>query len=140
MTIVNVKSLLNYMPSCLTCLRALRALITPLARLIWYLRALLTRDIKSLIKDDFKYIYIYIYIYMMDIYIYIHIYMMDIYIYIILYIHIHTFFFDYFFYWAFSLISHWAFSLCTIFKPNWNELIIMIMMINITIIETYPLK
>ena len=59
----SVLSLLNYVlcvPSCLTCLRAfaftrlcaLRALI--FTRLIWYLRALLTGDIKCLIKGNFK--------------------------------------------------------------------------------------
>ena len=38
------------------------------------------------------------------------------------------------------LISHCAFSLCAIFNPNQNKLIAMIIMINITIIGTYPLK
>ena len=56
----SVLSLLNYVlcvPSCLrafafTRLCALRALI--FTRLIWYLRALLTGDIKCLIKGNFK--------------------------------------------------------------------------------------
>ena len=38
-----------------------------------------------------------------------------------------------------ALISHSAFSISTIFKPNSNKLTIMII-INITIIDTYPLK
>ena len=41
-----------YAPSCLPCLRALCALI--FTSLICYLRALLTRDIKSIIKNNFK--------------------------------------------------------------------------------------
>ena len=64
-----------YVPSRLTHLRAFRAfapyvpwflrvLIMCLARLICYLRTLLTRDIKSLIKGNFKYIWrIYIMMY-----------------------------------------------------------------------------
>ena len=42
--------------------------------------------------------------------------------------------------WVLVLISHCAFSLCAIFNPNQNKLIAMIIMINITIIGTYPLK
>ena len=58
-----------------------------------YLRALLTRDIKSLIEGNFKYIYdvyiyIYVYIYTICMYIYVYIYYIYVYIYI-LYIHIH---------------------------------------------------
>ena len=54
-----------FVPSCLTPIRALRAL-----------RALFTRDIKSLIKSNFKHIYdgyIYIYMYIIIIIIHIHI-------------------------------------------------------------------
>ena len=43
-------------------------------------------------------------------------------------------------FWALVLIGHSAFHFVLFFKPNSNELIIMITMINITIIETYPLK
>ena len=38
------------------------------------------------------------------------------------------------------LFSHSAFLLGVIFKPNQNKLIMMIIMLNITIIDTYPLK
>ena len=64
-----LRALRIFVPSCLTCLRALRALIFTrfnyrLARLICYLRTLLTRDINSLIKGNFKYIWrIYIMMY-----------------------------------------------------------------------------
>ena len=57
-----------YAPSCFTRLRAL--VPSRLTCLICYLLALPTRDIKSLIKGNFKYLYIYMmYIYMMYIYI-----------------------------------------------------------------------
>ena len=57
-----LRAFVPYVPSRLTRLCALvpyvpwflRALITGLARLICYLHTLLTRDIKSLIKDNFK--------------------------------------------------------------------------------------
>ena len=45
-----------------------------------------------------------------------------------------------FFFLVLELIRHSAFSLCTIFEPNLNKLIIMIIMINIITIHTYPLK
>ena len=38
------------------------------------------------------------------------------------------------------LFSHSAFLLGVIFKLNQNKLIMMIIMLNITIIDTYPLK
>ena len=50
-------------------------------------------------------------------------------------------FFYYFpFFWALLVISHSAFLLCTHFKLNLKKLIIMIIMINIIVIQTYPLK
>ena len=71
-----LRAFMPYVPLCLTRLTraliftCLNSLIMRFARLICYLRALLTRNIKSLIKGNFKYIYIYIYTY---IYIYKHI-------------------------------------------------------------------
>ena len=64
-----------YVPSCLVCLRVLRALflhalITRLAHLICYLRALLTRDIKGNFKAILYMMYISIYIYIYYIYTY----------------------------------------------------------------------
>ena len=47
-----LRAFVPYAPSCPTCLRALRALI--FARLNYAICAVLTRDIKSLIKGNFK--------------------------------------------------------------------------------------
>ena len=52
--LTRLRTFAPYAPSSLTCLRALRALITRFARLICYLPVLLNRDIKSLIKGNFK--------------------------------------------------------------------------------------
>ena len=53
------------------------------------------------------------------------------------------FFYDFFlFFWVSMLIIHSAFlfHFVLFFKSNWNTLMIMIIMINITIIDKYPLK
>ena len=44
------------------------------------------------------------------------------------------------FFWALVLFSYGAFSLYTIFLAKLNKFIIMIIMINITVIDTYSLK
>ena len=52
-----------------------------------------------------------------------------------------NFVYDLFFvFWALVLFSHSAFLLGIIFKSNQNKLKMMIIMLNITIINTYPLK
>ena len=128
-------SLLNYAPSFLACLRALRALI-------------FTRLNYALCAPYFKYIY--------DVCVYIYIdqtclhkknpLLWRITDYQLLFAVICSYLATLL---DFSMIISFIgpfllvivlFLFVLFLKPNWNELIIMIMMINITIIDTYPLK